>query len=280
MKIKDLLKDSIPKLNQAQILTASLDARLLLQHAANIPCETIYLYPEQLVSDNDVIKYKNFLDRRVNNEPVAKIIGKKSFWKDDFIVNQHTLDPRPDSEVIIQAALDFLPNKENTLKFLDIGSGSGCLLLSLLRECPNAIGVASDISLDALKIASLNAKALNLKERIVLINHNWTDAVDHKFDLIVSNPPYIPTNDINNLAKEVKNYDPILALDGGEDGLNPYRHLAQKISYLLKPGACAILEFGYDQGKAVKEIFIQNNYIVKKMLFDLNNIERAIIVSV
>lgn len=280
MKIKDLLKDSIPKLNQAQILTASLDARLLLQHAANIPCETIYLYPEQLVSDDDVIKYKNFLDRRINNEPVAKIIGKKSFWKDDFIVNQHTLDPRPDSEVIIQAALDFLPNKENTLKFLDIGSGSGCLLLSLLREFPNAIGAASDISLDALKIASLNAKALNLKERIILINHNWTDAVAHKFDLIVSNPPYIPTNDISNLAKEVKNYDPILALDGGEDGLNPYRHLAQKISSLLKPGACAILEFGYDQGRGVKEIFIQNNYIVKKMLFDLNNIERAIIVSV
>ncbi|MGB4191457.1 MAG: peptide chain release factor N(5)-glutamine methyltransferase [Rickettsiales bacterium] len=280
MKIKELLKASTLKLNQAEIPTSSLDARLLLQHAANVSIETIYLYPEQLISDNDIIRYENFLARRINNEPVAKIIGRKSFWKDDFIVNQHTLDPRPDSEVIIQASLDLLPHKENKLKFLDLGSGSGCLSLSLLREFPNAIGVASDISLDALKIVSLNAQQLNLKERIILINNNWTDAVDHKFDLIVSNPPYIPTNDITNLAEEVKNYDPILALDGGEDGLNPYRHLAQKISYLLKPGACAILEFGYDQGKAVKEIFIQHNYIVKKMLFDLNNIERAIIVSV
>ena len=279
MQLKDLLKQSITSLIEAKVNTPELDARLLLQHVAKISQEIIYLQPELEVSQEIISSYNQLLDRRINNEPVAKIIGKKSFWKNDFIVNRNVLDPRPDSEVIIEAALKLFPNKEAPLRFLDFGSGSGCLLLSLLQEFPKAKGIASDISIDALEIVKQNAEALNLQDRISCIQQNWSDALIGEFDLIVSNPPYIPTAEVLSLAPEVKIYDPILALDGGDDGLDPYRYLAKQISALLKPDAYAILEFGYDQGEFVREIFSQNNYVINEMLFDLSGVKRAIIVS-
>ena len=279
MQLKDLLKQSITSLIEAKVNTPELDARLLLQHVAKISQEIIYLQPELEVSQEIISSYNQLLDRRINNEPVAKIIGKKSFWKNDFIVNRNVLDPRPDSEVIIEAALKLFPNKEAPLRFLDFGSGSGCLLLSLLQEFPKAKGIASDISIDALEIVKQNAEALNLQDRISCIQQNWSDALIGEFDLIVSNPPYIPTAEVLSLAPEVKIYDPILALDGGDDGLEPYRYLAKQISALLKPNAYAIMEFGYGQGESIRKIFTQHNYTINKMLFDLSKTERAIIVS-
>ena len=271
MKLIDLL-------NQASNSISRIDARILLQHASNISSEIIYLKPELELSEAIAKEYQQLVIRRINHEPVAKIIGKKSFWADDFIVNQHTLDPRPDSEVIIEAALKLFPNKDGKYKFIDFGTGSGCLILSLLREFPNAIAIGSDISTEALKVARANAKALGLQDRISFIQQNWGDSLTGEFDLIVSNPPYIPAADIENLDEDVKLYDPLLALNGGEDGLDPYRYLAKQIYKFLKKDSYAILEFGYNQGLYIKEIFKQNNYIIHEMLNDLAGIERAIIV--
>lgn len=280
MQLKTLLDAAISDLNDAHIPTALLDARLLLQHAANITQETVYLEPELIISKDVIAIYNQFIDRRVNHEPVAKIIGSKAFWSSDFIVNKYVLDPRPDSEVIIETAISLFPNKNDTIRVLDIGSGSGCLLLSILKEFPNATGIASDISSEALKVVKQNIELLELKDRAKCIQQNWADDLVEKFDLIVSNPPYIPSKDILNLEPDVKDYDPMLALDGGDDGLDPYRYLSKQISTLLKPEAYAILEFGCGQGESVKQIFMQQNYIINEMLFDLSSIERAIVVSI
>jgi release factor glutamine methyltransferase len=280
MKIRDLLNSAIASLKQHNFETPELDARILLEVAANLSVNVIYLKPELELSDDIIEKYQRFLIRRLNHEPVAKIIGKKSFWKDDFIVNEHVLDPRPDSEVIIEAALELFANKNKPYRFLDLGTGSGCLLLSLLKEFPNAIGIGIDISSDALKITQANVESLSLQNRVSLIQQNWGDSLVEKFDLIVSNPPYIPFKDIDNLAQDVKLYDPQLALNGGIDGLDPYRYLAKQLLYLLKKDSYAILEFGQGQGLYIREIFKQHGYQVHKMLIDLSGIERAIIVGI
>lgn len=326
MQIKEVLKSAILLLKQNHIDTPELDARILLEYAANISKETIFFNSDIEISTKRIEAYKKLIDRRIKNEPVAKIIGKKAFWKSDFFVNTNTLDPRPDSEIIIETALKIFPDKYLPLKFLDLGVGSGCLILSLLHEFPNSTGIAIDLSSQAIEIAKQNAIALGLENRVSFLQSNWADALIHpsspvepfhysssltnappsslylaersadqgsheeasisnrnnreKFDLIVSNPPYIPSEDIHNLSIDVKNYDPIIALDGGQDGLNPYHYLAKQISYLLKPNACAILEFGYDQGEKVKEIFTNNNYYVNEMLFDLSSKQRAIRVSI
>lgn len=280
MQLNKLLSEAIISLDRAAVLTPDLDARILLQYAAKISQEVIYLNPHLEISQEIVDFYNQLIDRRIRHEPVAKIIGSKSFWKSDFIVNNNVLDPRPDSEVIIESALKLFPNKSYPLNFLDLGSGSGCLLLSLLLEFVQAKGIASDISLDALSITKQNANVLNLENRIFYIQQNWSDALIGKFDLVVSNPPYIPSLEINSLADDVRIYDPILALDGGADGLSAYRYLAKQISALLKPNAYAIMEFGYGQGESVREIFSESNYIIKEMLFDLSGTERAIIVSI
>ncbi len=276
MQLKTLLNQAITSLNTAN---AALDARLLLQHAANISQEIIYLQPTLEISEEVVQSYLQLIDRRINNEPVAKIIGSKSFWLDDFMVNNHTLDPRPDSEVIIETALKLLPNNNDAYRFLDLGTGSGCLLLSLLHEFPKSTGVGIDISLEALKIAQANAELLGCSARAKLIQKNWADHIDEQFDLIISNPPYIPSSEIATLSPEVKLYDPLLALDGGNDGLDPYRYLAKQISPLLKAGAYAIFEFGFGQGEEIREIFKGSGYLIHQMLFDLNNIERAIVIK-
>ncbi|MEK6733557.1 MAG: peptide chain release factor N(5)-glutamine methyltransferase, partial [Pseudomonadota bacterium] len=241
--------------------------------------EVIILYPDEEVSSEIIEKFQQLIQRRLNNEPVAKIIGKKSFWKSDFLVNNFVLDPRPDTEIIIEAALTAFPDKDTPLEFLDLGTGSGCIILSLLQEFPNAIAVAIDISEDALNIAKANAKSHLLENRVSFLKQNWADSLNKKFDLIVSNPPYIPSKDIENLSDDVKNYDPMLALDGGIDGLEPYHYLAKQLVNLLKKDSFAILEFGQGQAPYIKYIFEQNGYKTHKILKDLNNIERAIIIK-
>jgi len=280
MQLGVLLKHAVAELAKHNIATPELDARVLLQHITNFSLEVIYLQPELEISPDIVAEFSQLLVRRVNYEPVAKIIGSKPFWMSDFITNVHTLDPRPDSEVIIEAALKLLPNRSGDFSFLDFGTGTGCLLLSLLQEFPKAIGIASDISTQALKVTKQNVQLLNLQKRVSLIEQNWGDALIGQFDLIVSNPPYIPTNEIITLAKEVQLYDPEQALNGGEDGLECYRYLAKQILLLLKPNAYAILEFGFGQGESIRRIFKEDGYLIHEMLFDLNGTERAIIVSI
>jgi release factor glutamine methyltransferase len=189
------------------------------------------------------------------------------------------LDPRPDSEVIISASLDLLPDKAKAYRFLDLGCGTGCLLFSLLYEFTNATGIATDISAETLKVTQANMELLKLENRAMLLNQNLGDSLSKKVDLIVSNHPYIHKEDISDLEPVVKFFDPLLALDGGVDGLDHYRYLSGQIITLLKPGAYAILEFGFGQCDLIKEIFINQGYLIEKVLIDLSGIERAIIVK-
>jgi len=279
MQLKNLLLKAQKQLEASSIDTADLDARLLLQFSLNFSREKLFLYQDDSVSKEQVDSYIKLIQRRESREPVAKIIGSKAFWENDFIVNQHSLDPRPDSEVIISSSLDLFSDKGEAYRFLDLGCGTGCLLFSLLHEFTNATGIATDISADTLKVTQANMELLKLENRAMLLNQNWGDSLSEKFDLIVSNPPYIPKADINDLEPEVKFFDPKLALDGGVDGLDPYRYLSRQIITLLKPGAYAILEFGFGQCESVKEIFINQGYRVEKILIDLSGVERAIIVK-
>lgn len=218
----------------------------------------------------------DFLKRRAQQEPVSKIIGRRGFWALDFKVSQDVLDPRPDSETIIETVLKSFPDKEKPYQILDIGTGSGCLLVSLLYEYKNAHGLGVDISLKALEIAQENAKGYQAD----FLNRSFYDADFTRdlaqYDIIVSNPPYIKTNDINALDDAVKKYDPLLALDGGEDGLSAYRALAKQIKNILKPDGKIFFEIGQGQEKDVILIMQKAGFQLENQVKDLGGIIRVL----
>ncbi len=228
-----------------------LEARWILQKTTNIK------------------KINQILKRRKNSEPLSKILKCKSFWKYDFITNKDVLDPRADSEILIQAVLDLFPEKNAPYQFADIGTGSGCLLLSLLGEYKNAKGFGFDISLKALNTAKKNAKHLNIKAHFIKRDMRQ---IDDSFDFAVSNPPYIPTKDIEKLDKNVLLYDPISALDGGEDGLYYYRILSQKTNIPV-----LFLEIGKGQKTAICKIFKKQKWQFVKQYKDYGKIIRVLV---
>ena len=211
----------------------------------------------------------SFISRRLAGEPVAKIIGKKGFWKDDFFVSKDVLDPRPDSETLIEAVLEKFPDKNQTLRILDLGTGSGCLLLSLLGEYKDATGVGIDISEKALAIAKQNKgnKAAEFIRRDM--RQDLSDL--GQFDIMISNPPYIPTAEIQTLERDVKDYDPLLALDGGADGLDFYRALAKQH---LAPAL--FIEIGKDQEQQIIPLFEQQGWQFVQSWKDLGGITRVL----
>lgn len=272
---KNIYETAIRLLTEASIENPNLDARILLIAATGISLEQFYSNPLQLINKDKLDLFNSYVSRRINREPVSKIIAKKSFWKDDFIVNNFTLDPRPDSETIIEAALDYLKNKNINYKILDLGSGSGCLILSLLKEFKEASGTAVDLSPQAIEVIEKNSYLLNVNNRLKLICSDWFEKVEGKFDLIISNPPYIARSELGNLEIEVKEFDPILALDGGEDGLDPYRHFAEKLDIYLKEDGYAIFEFGDCQANKIEEIF--KNFNIIEIRKDLGKRDRIVI---
>ena len=256
-------------------LKDSLEAKILVSYLINIETRDFYFY-----LNNDYNLNKKNLDklinRRLNGEPLSKIIGIKNFWDYDFKTTVDVLDPRSDSETMIEYVLgDF--NVKDKLKILDLGTGSGCLILTLLKIFKNASGVAVDISEKSLMIAKENAKNLNVNN-IEFIKSNWNDDVDGLFDIIISNPPYIKTKDINNLMVEVKKYDPLLALDGGFDGLDCYRYIANNIRKSCKNSAKIYLEIGFEQKDDVVDIF--DNFIFCGCKKDLSDNDRVVKFSV
>lgn len=218
----------------------------------------------------------DFIRRRKQGEPVSKILNQKGFWKRDFYVNTDVLDPRPDSETLIEAVLKTFPDTTVDCHILDVGTGSGCLLLTLLDEYPNAKGTGIDISEKALAVAQKN-NTTNRADFLQkdMFSDDFTDGLK-QYDIIVSNPPYIPTKDIELLDNAVKLYDPITALDGGEDGLNPYRRLSECLHKILKPNGRVFFEIGQGQEKDVISIMESNNWILEKMCADLNSIIRVL----
>jgi release factor glutamine methyltransferase len=222
------------------------------------------------------------LQQRLAHKPLDKIIGRREFYKANFVVNENVLSPRPDTEILVEEAIKLLP--DTAVEILDLGTGSGCIIESILAEKPQARGVAVDISAAALQTARLNAENLQLTTRLDFVNADWfapdfCAEIGKKFDMIVSNPPYIPTADIATLAAEVKNYDPAAALDGGADGYDSYRRISELAPELLQNGGYILLEAGIGQAEKIADIFCNHKLKLINIVPDLNGISRCIILQ-
>jgi release factor glutamine methyltransferase len=210
---------------------------------------------------------------------VAQLTGRREFWDLTFKVTQHTLDPRPDSEALIEAVLARFRDREQALRVLDLGTGTGCLLLTLLKEYPNASGLGVDICPEALGVAQENALNLGLQPRVDFVQSCWAEQVKGMFDIVISNPPYIPTDAIEKLAPEVARFEPKLALDGGADGLDCYRTIVSQLPQLLSEEGMAVFEIGFGQAKELQAIVDGEGLQVVAIKEDLAHIPRCVLVS-
>lgn len=243
------------RLQEAGVPGPVIDARLLVEAAADASRMDIVTDPYRPLSPAQEARLDDYLTRRIAREPVSHILGRKGFWKIMLSVNSDVLTPRPDTEVIVDMALKG-SEEPAPLAILDLGVGSGAILLAILAERPNARGLGIDVSEEALAVARDNAASLGLAGRLALLRGDWTEGLaDASFDLVVSNPPYIATDVIATLEPEVRDHEPRLALDGGADGLDAYRRLAPEILRVLKPGGRFLVEIGYDQKAAVEALF-------------------------
>ncbi len=261
----------VEKLKEGGIDNPSLEARIIMAHVLDQGQASLNVR-EATVKDESALP---LVQRRLAGEPLSKILGLKEFWSLPFKVSQDTLDPRPDSETLVEAVLKNA--KPGPLELLDLGTGTGCLLLSLLSELPDSSGLGVDLSRAALKIAQENAETLGLKGQATFLQSRWFENVESQFDIILSNPPYITTTEIETLAKEVKQYDPHLALDGGEDGLESYRQIASAAGNYLKPSGFLALELGQGQGEQVIHIFSDSGFALQSIHKDLAGIDRVVV---
>lgn len=252
------------------------EARLLIAHSLKSSYEDIFLTGNRLLTNEEETLFEALLQRRLNHEPISKIRGYREFWGLQFRVTKDTLDPRPDSETLIEAVLAAYPDKTQHLRILDFGTGTGCLLLSLLHEYPKASGIGVDRSETASYVAQENAIQLNLKDRCSFIVGNWGDALESSFDIVISNPPYISRNE--PLPPEVAVYDPEMALFAGDDGLDCYQALAHQIPKLVTPDSKIFLEMGVGQFQAISAIFSFVTPI--QIALDLSGKERCFVFSI
>ncbi len=252
-----------------------LEARILLAFTLGLTREDLIRDPDRLI---DSVAYEALLTRRIAREPLALIVGHREFWSLDFRVSTATLIPRPDSETLIEAALASFANRPPPRRILDLGTGTGCLLLALLTEFPAAFGIGLDLSPAAAALAKANAATLGLTGRSAFIAGDWTNALCGHFDLIISNPPYIPAGDIDTLMPEVADHEPRTALDGGRDGYDAYRVIIPLLSRHLEPTGAAILELGVGQAHHVDDLAGDAGFETSLWL-DLASISRAIVLT-
>ena len=278
MKISQALKTAKNQLSSQNIDGFSLDALILLKQATNLSKEQIIFNPELDLEPNQEKTFFELIARRANFEPISHITNQREFFGEVFFVNQDVLDPRPDSESLIETAIEIFPDKLQKLEILELGVGSGCLIITLLKHYPLAAGNAVDISVESLNICKKNAISLAADQRL---NLNKSDlfaniSTDKKFDLIISNPPYIPSKSIELLQPEVRIYEPRLALDGGLDGLDFYRRIALDAKNFLNENGKIILEIGINQEVEIIEIFAKNNFTHIGSKADLSGITRIL----
>lgn len=269
------------RLEAAGIETPELDARLLLCEVLQLDFTGLVAAANRKLDADEAATLESFIRRRIDGEPVARILGHKEFWGLTLALSPATLVPRPDTETIVEAALDILRQEGRThdrLRIADIGTGSGAILLALLSELPNAQGIGTDINPATLHPAARNAASLGLRGRARFVECNYASALSGSFDLIVSNPPYIPSRDIDGLAIEVRAHDPRLALDGGLDGLDAYRVIVPAAFELLVPGGVVVLEIGQGQESDVARLAAGAGLDAEvSVKADLNGIPRALI---
>lgn len=255
------------------------EARLVLALALGIEPAVVLGWPERAVAIEDVAAVEALLARRAGGEPFSRLRGKREFWGLDFALSSDTLDPRPDSETLVAAALADIPDRDAQLRVIDFGTGTGCLLLALLSELPRARGLGIDIAPGAVTAAQHNAEALGLATRASFQVGGWDCRIEGLADVILANPPYIPTSEIAGLARTVKEFDPVLALDGGPDGLAAYRPLAAAIRRLLAPSGSGYIEIGADQASPVAQIVGDAGMTVKAVKRDLAERERCLVAT-
>ncbi len=272
--IAALLQEARNALRDADIELSALDARLLLQAASALTHEQVIAEPNMVLPADKISRFKSFIDRRLQHEPVTRVLGVREFYGRLFQVSPAVLDPRADTETIIELTLQRMG--QEPMRILDLGTGSGAIAITLLAERPNWSGIAADLSSDALEIAKANSTALGVTSRLAFHNGTWFDGISEKFDLIVSNPPYIPHSDIFVLSLEVQNFDPHLALNGGGDGLEAYRAIAAGSAKYLNSKGLVILEIGAGQGADVTQIFINQGFELTEQKSDLGGHVRAL----
>ena len=274
MKIIDNLKDGYEILKKNNISSYKIDCEILMSQTLNISREEVLLNLEKNIKKEEKEKYFNLINRRKKNEPIAYITNNKSFWRDKFITNKNVLIPRPDSEHLVEQTLRLI-KKDQAKRILDVGVGSGCLSISILKERPYCKCDAIDLSKNALKLAKINANLHQLSDRIKFYKRDVDNFYNDKYDLIISNPPYINKHKIKYLGSI--NYEPKIALDGGLDGLEVIKKVISKSKYLLKINGKLILEIGYDQKYKVINFLKEKNFFINKIIKDYGNNTRCIV---
>lgn len=264
-------------LQEAGVEDGAGDSRILLMRASGFTRAEMIANPDALLTSEQHAGFAGMIERRCRREPVSRIAGYRPFWKHEFEIDASTLDPRPDTETLIEFILEHTRHQRSAdLKILDIGTGSGAIICSLLSELPNSRGVATDIDPAACAMARRNTVRLGLGERCQIVEADWADSAGGAFDIIVSNPPYIPAAQIALLAPEVRNWDPVLALDGGMDGLDAYRSIAAIASRILRPGGLLAVEIGQGQEADVAALFLHAGLTGAGGKRDLQGIWRVI----
>mgnify|MGYP001289596645 FL=1 len=275
MNALELIKKGSSELKQKKIASFRLDSEILLSKVLNKRREEILINLNQKICAKHESKYSDLIKRRSNNEPVAYICEEKEFWSKNFFVNNNTLIPRPETELMVEKLVKIF--KDKRISILDIGTGSGCILISLLSELKNSKGVGIDISKNAVLIAKKNAKRHKMQHNTNFFNKSLASNFIQKFDLIVSNPPYIMSKDIKNLNDDIKKYEPRIALDGGNDGLDLIKKIIYKTKNILKFKGKLALEIGNEQNKKVSKILEKNNFKIEHAIKDYKDNVRCVI---
>jgi len=276
MNIENTLNQGISILKANNIPNPHLDSEILLSESINKDKKHIILNSKKILNSNQLDNFNSLIERRKNGEPIAYLINKKEFWKDEFYINKNVLIPRPDTEIIIEQVLKIY-SKNSQLQILDIGTGSGCIILSILKERANFYGTGIDISKKSINVSKFNAKKLKLENRVRFYNSDVDNFKIGKYNIIVSNPPYIELLSLKYLERNVVSFEPRLALSGGFDGFSIIRKVISKANTLIKKNGKLILEIGFNQKNKVKEILKKEGFYINKVLKDYGNNDRCII---
>ena len=275
MNYQILLKKASKELKSISVSNPILDSEILLSNALKISREKMLLNLNKKITQSEIDKFNKLLIKRKKKEPIAYIFGSKEFWKTTFVINQSVLIPRPETELLVEQSLKYL-KKNRDYKVLDIGTGSGCILISILKERTKCKGIGIDFSKEAIKVAKINAKMQQLENRIKFVYSDVDKFLSNKYDLVVSNPPYIKKCEITKLDGDVKNYEPFVALNGGSDGLLETRRVIKASSRLLKNRGKLILEIGYDQLQEIKKMLEYNKFYINNVSRDLAGRNRCV----
>ena len=275
MKIFETIKLGSNLLRKSEISSHILDSEILLSNVLSKTREKILVNLDQKINQKNILKFKKYIERRSKNEPIAYILEEKEFWSKKFIVNKDTLIPRPETELLVEKLVKLFMGKN--ISILDIGTGSGCIILSLLINLNKSVGLGVDVSKKAILIANKNAKRHDLFNRVKFLNKSFESIFSKKFDLIVSNPPYIERKNIKNLSEDIKRFEPIIALDGGNDGLDLIKKVIYKSRRILKINGMLALEIGNEQIKKVSKILIDNNFRIIHVIKDYKNNVRCVL---